>query len=320
MSDRRVWTARRGRTLRTKAARGAGALALGFACLTACEADQAPAQPVTPAQVAVPTAEPEVAPAQPEPDPEPEPEPELTTNCDVVVEGERRVERAMLHREREGFEDLEVVDGRRIKINCPPSTSSREGKLVAQLEAGAGGRSRQADIVSWDVALEAHAKPRVLKIEAAKHGPPPELNEEDAAELWPELEQDAYWDGEVDAGSETDGEQPEVAASEASTVPELARKPKPAAALVEVEFNAGRLKWAELRYEELARKRKKQVTLAPSAKRKLAAGRYKLSVRYPESSTDWEDAGELEIEAGKTVVSVKMQETPSLSAQITSAQ
>lgn len=283
--------------------------ALGIASLAAlliaCEGNE-PAAPLPAPPAAAPLDE-TAEPAEPAPPP-PTPEPELEPSCDLLVEGERRVERAMLLRERAGFEDLEVVEGRRIKIECPPAEGEREGKIVAQLEPGADGRSREADIVSWEVALESGAEPRVLKLEAATQGPPPELDEEDAAELWPELAQDGYWDGEQPT------EEPAAQAAERAN-----DKPKPAA-LIEVRFNAGRLKWAELRYEELARKRSKRVVLAPSATRKLPAGRYALSVRYPESSTTWQGAGELELEPGKQLVTIKMRDSPSLSAQITHAE
>jgi hypothetical protein len=265
------------------------ALALG------CDEDQHP----------TPTASPPTPAPTLESKPEPEPAPAAQENCDIEVVGDQEVERAALDTNNGQLTKIEVIDGRTLKIVCPEGEERKGALIIAELRAKDGIHSVD-NVVSWKVDLDPDPNTNKLRLVDSTRGVP-ELNEEDLAllkqEAMPGMRE---WTAEA---------APVEAEPTAPTAPT-----KQAPAKVSVGFNAGRLKWAELMYEHQTTKRAKKVVLDNQATRSLEPGIYALSVRYPEDSEEWRDAGTLEIPAGLKTMQVTMKESPTLRADIVSSQ
>ncbi|MCA9686392.1 MAG: hypothetical protein KC457_29765 [Myxococcales bacterium] len=277
------------------------ALTLGCGSETPAAVDPPPA----PKQVPEPTVEPIATPEPGEPA-----QVEVGENCDIEVLGEREVVSAALDTQDGKLTRVEVIDGRRLRIVCPENEEQRGALVIVELAPEDGVHST-ANVVSWKVDLDPDPKTTRLEVTDAAPGVP-ELNEEDMELLQNEIMPDMVeWAG-TDTGSEDGGSEDGEAGTDEPA--------KPAPAKVEVEFNSGRLKWAELRYENQASKRGKKVILDNKATRTLEPGTYAVTVRYPEDSQEWRDAGNLIVEAGPKKIQVTMKESPQLRADITSSQ
>lgn len=284
--------------------------------LSGCKGEQpseAQALPSTPSETPQPaTAEPPPA--------EPEREHELAENCDVEVLGDLEITRAALDTRDGRLTSIEVIGGHTLRISCPDAESQKDALVIVELASKDGVRSIE-NIVSWRLDLDPSPGKTKLRIEEGRRGVP-ELNEEDLAllknEVMPGMKE---WvdEGETETGEE--GETGDLEAGDEAESGEVGEpgptnSPTKAVAKVSVLFNSGRLKWAELSYENTKTKRRKKVVLDNQATRKLDPGVYALSVRYPESSQEWRDAGTVEIPAGLSTVEVLMKESPSLRGEL----
>ncbi|MCA9698624.1 MAG: hypothetical protein KC431_13950 [Myxococcales bacterium] len=276
-------------------------LALGCGSETPKPEGPAPAPKQAPESVVEPIATPK---------PQEPAQVEVGENCDIEVLGEREVVSAALDTQDGKLTRVEVIDGRRLRIVCPENEEQRGALVIVELAPEDGVHST-ANVVSWKVDLDPDPKTTRLEVTDAAPGVP-ELNEEDMELLQNEIMPDMVeWAG-TDTGSEDGGSEDGEAGTDEPA--------KPAPAKVEVEFNSGRLKWAELRYENQASKRAKKVILDNKATRALEPGTYAVTVRYPEDSQEWRDAGNLIVEAGPKKIQVTMKESPQLRADITSSQ
>lgn len=259
-------------------------LVLALAC-QAQEPQPAAKQP-TKSQAPAPAPEPQPAPnlpiiAEPTPTPPPIVVPE---GCKVVIEGQddNGVKRALVNTASGGIYDTTVADGRVIEFECPPVAERAGANIIAEKD--------NAELVHWaGVNLDPNAGGQALAAADAKPNLPEGLDEETLARLrakWPDVKQ---WDEPaVEAGPDT---------------------PAPTEEKIPVSFSAHKLYWAELRLEHLLSKKVVRLVLDPKAQKPLAPGKYKLSVKLEDTGA-WQNAGEIEIVAGKASYSVQMLDGP----------
>ena len=272
-------------------------------------------EPTPPPPSSKPAPAPEATPEAP-----PEPVPEAKENCDIEVLGGREVERAALDTNNGKLTKIEVINGRTLKIVCPEGDERQGALIIAELKAQDGVHSVN-NIVSWKVDLDPDPSTTKLRLVDSSPGVP-ELNEEDLA-LLKEEAMPGMVEWAVPGDTETGGEEMGEDAAEPGdpSAPGDAPVPtKKAVVKVSVEFNAGRLKWAELSYENVKTKRAKKVVLDNKVTKMLEPGVYALSVRYPENSQEWKDAGTIEIAEGLKSAVVTMKESPTLRGDIVSSQ
>jgi hypothetical protein len=253
----------------------------------ACQPQEPQPAAKQPAKTEAPAPEP-----KPEPKPEPLPEPLPTPppvvvpeGCKVVIEGqdENGVKRALVNTSSGGIYDTTVADGRVIEFECPPAAERNGANIIAEKD--------NAELVHWaGVNLDPAAGGQALNSADAKPNLPEGLDEETLARLrakWPDL---SKW------------EEPAVEAAPTDA-------PPPSEDKIPVSFSANKLYWAELRLEHLVSKKNVRLVLDPKASKSLAPGKYKLSVKLEDTGA-WQDAGELEIVAGKSSYSVQMLDGP----------
>jgi hypothetical protein len=257
-------------------------LALALACQPQAPQPAAAKQPAK-SQAPTPTPAPAPTPA-PEPIPEPAPAPPVVVpaGCKVVIEGDKDgVKRALVNTASGGVYDTTVADGRVIEFECPPTAERSGANIIAE--------KNNAELVHWaGVDLDPNAGDQALAAADAKPNLPEGLDEETLARLrakWPDLSK--WEEPALEAGPDT---------------------PTPVEEKVPVSFSANKLYWAELRLEHLVSKKVVRLVLDPKAKKSLAPGKYKLSVKLEDTGA-WQAAGELEIVAGKSY-SVQMLDGP----------
>lgn len=238
----------------------------------------APAPAPEPAPVPVPAPPPELAPP-------PSPVPE---GCKIVIDGQQgdTVKRALVNTVGGGLYDTTVADGRVIEFTCPPLAERKGANIIAE--------KSNAELVHWaGVDLEPNAEGKSLDAADAKPDLPAGLDEETLARLrakWPDL-------------SKWEEEQPEASA------PEPSDQPAPIEEKIPVTFAANKLYWAELRVEHVGSKKVQRAVLDPQARKSLLPGTYKLSVKL-EDGGQWQSAGTIDVEAGKSSYSVQMLDNP----------
>jgi hypothetical protein len=252
----------------------------------ACQAQDpqvAAKQPAKP-QAPIPAPTPEPTPPPLPAEPTPPPPVVVPEGCKVVIEGqdENGVKRALVNTASGGIYDTTVADGRVIEFECPPTAERAGANIIAEKD--------NAELVHWaGVNLDPAAGGQALAAADAKPNLPEGLDEETLARLkakWPDLSK--WEEPAVEAGPDT---------------------PTPIEEKIPVSFSAHKLYWAELRLEHLVSKKVVRLVLDPKASKSLAPGKYKLSVKLEDTGA-WQDAGELEIAAGKTSYSVQMLDGP----------
>jgi hypothetical protein len=258
-------------------------LVLALAC-QAQDPQVAAKQPVKP-QAPAPTPTPELAPPPVPAEPTPTPPPVVVPEgCKIVIEGEAEngVKRALVNTASGGIYDTTVADGRVIEFECPPTAERQGANIIAE--------KANAELVHWaGVNLDPNAGGQALNAADAKPNLPEGLDEETLARLkakWPDLSK--WEEPAVEAGDDT---------------------PTPIEEKVPVSFSAHKLYWAELKLEHLVSKKVVRLVLDPKASKSLAPGKYELAVKLEDTGA-WQDAGELEIVAGKASYSVQMLDGP----------
>jgi hypothetical protein len=265
---------------------GPAMLVLALACQP--EAPQPAAKQPAKSELPAPTRPPVPTPA-PEPAPTPEPlapPPPVVVpeGCKVVIEGQdgNGVKRALVNTASGSIYDTTVADGRVIEFECPPTAERSGANIIAEKD--------NAELVHWaGVNLDPDAGSQALNAADAKPNLPEGLDEETLARLrakWPDLSK--WEEPAVEAGPDT---------------------PTPVEEKVPVSFSAHKLYWAELRLEHLVSKKVARLVLDPKASKSLAPGKYRLSVKLEDTGA-WQDAGELEVVAGKSSYSVQMLDGP----------
>jgi hypothetical protein len=258
-------------------------LVLAVACQEPQPAAKQPQKAEVPAPASMPQPTPTPGPIEPTPTPPPLPV-IVPEGCKVVIEGQdgNGVKRALVNTSSGGLYDTTVVDGRVIEFECPPAAERQGANLIAEKD--------NAELVHWaGVNLDPNAGGQALNAADAKPDLPEGLDEETLARLrakWPDLSQ--FEEPAVEAGPDT---------------------PTPIEEKIPVSFSAHKLYWAELKLEHLESKKVVRVVLDPKASKSLVPGKYELFVKLEDTGA-WQDAGELEIVAGKSSYSVQMLDGP----------
>ena len=260
--------------------------------------------------------------------PEAAPTPAQAKVCDVTVVGERKVARAILSTKSQGVTELEVTDSRELAIDCPEDEADYEDAvIVAELEAKAGGAATVADVVHWQVDLDADPAKTELALAEAKQGYGP-LDPEDLQRLqdeydWPkddlgpaeDDETGETGEGETGEGETGEAETGEAEAGELGHAASSHTKPH-AGSKVPVTFKVGRLKWAQIEYTNTKKPRPKKLVLKSQTTLSLEPGTYELRLRYPENSTEWRPAAPILLEVGAGAKSISVEFKPGPKATI----
>lgn len=269
--------------LRFSSRAASAVLVLALACQTQAPqpAAKQPRKSELPAPAPMPEPTPPPIPTEPTPTPPPVVVPE---GCKIVIEGQdgNGVKRALVNTASGGLYDTTVANGRVIEFECPPAAERTGANIIAEKD--------NAELVHWaGVNLDPNAGGQALDAADAKPNLPEGLDEETLARLrakWPDLSQ--FEEPAVEAGPDT---------------------PTPVEEKIPVSFSAHKLYWAELRLEHLVSKKVVRLVLDPKGSKSLVPGKYKLSVKLEDTGA-WQDAGEMEIVAGKSSYSVQMLDGP----------
>ena len=219
----------------------------------------------------------QVAVVEPEPEPPPapihtEPQPVVPEGCSIVVRGGDDIEQAAVDVPSQLIA-AEVIGGHELQFECPPVGERKGAAIIAS-------RS-QNEVVHWpDVDLGEPGSAITLEAADALDNLP-ELAPDHREVLRSQMPGLALWAEESDAPEDL-----------------VDRR-------VSVLFTANELPEAELKIR--GQGVTKKIKLAPSSKKRLEPGVYKLSFKL--SGADWQDAGKITIKPG-IQQKVRMLEAP----------